>query len=91
MMMPEDFKRFEKALNNRHTEGSFPILKSETNGQPDDEGNTDLMSLRFTYAESPEDYSKRKFKQIKFWVNKAEGAELGEIMYKTATARQRLN
>jgi hypothetical protein len=90
-MKPEDFKEFEKALNNRHTEDSFPILKSETNGQPDDEGNTDVMSLRFTYAESPEDLSKRKFKQIKFWMYKQEAAEIGEIMYKTATARRRLN
>lgn len=63
-MKPVDFDQSQDGLNSNHREDSFALLKIDLNGQPDmgDEGRTDLMSIRLTYAESPEDLHNEQFK-----------------------------
>jgi hypothetical protein len=79
----------EEALDSNHREDSFALLRMDLNGMPDD-GRTDLMSIRFTYAETPEDLVEGRVKQIKFWTYKEDAERYSEAIYRTATARKRL-
>lgn len=62
-------------------------MTSEVNGLTDISGRNDVVSLKITYAETPEDLAERDFKQIKFWMNKDDALGLGQFITESAQRR----
>jgi hypothetical protein len=89
-MNSDDFGNLEEGLDSNHREDSFALLRIDLNGEPN-EGRADLMSIKFTYAETPEDLVEKRFKQIKFWVYKEDAEKYSDVIYLTATARKRFD
>ncbi len=50
-----DFGEFKGEIDNDHRHSSAVLLKMDANGDTDPDGRTDCMSVRFVYAETPED------------------------------------
>lgn len=61
-------------------ENAFLAVSMEVCGLPDSDGNRDLMSIRFVYAESAEDYQKKNFKKIKLFMPKYHAVPLAKMM-----------
>jgi hypothetical protein len=90
-LKPEDLTEFEAKLDNNHDEDAYFLARCECNGQPTEDGYTEIMSIRFTYAECLDDLESKKFKQIKFWLDKDMAVQFAEAMYKAAVAGKAVN
>ena len=61
----------------------------DVNSKPDAaDDSTDFMSVRFVYAESPEDLLARNIKAVRFWVPKEEAIAYAAMILTAATREE---
>lgn len=80
---PDAHNEFDEAFA-AHTENSFYLVNSEINGFPDETNPANVMSVIFTYADSPQSPD---LKKIKFWLKRSDARTMADFLRESADIR----